>query len=195
MFARSMLMMRNSSNKSVDWHIRVWWRLLQYSSTCISVYVAEDLLSIRVQRYLDNISEMNDGLLLDVSHGETFFCVDILSINIVAAVLGALSGAIQGQSIIVVRRSSFALTTFILSFLQLISFAIDTWSFEFVIHIPVMCTKKRRRRTREKHQFSRTYTTMCKYIFSYLLRLIDYCIFFFCGGSIRWNSPRFFLIN
>jgi ADP-ribosylglycohydrolase len=91
----------------------------------------ENLLSIRVQRYLDNIDvEINNELLLDVSHGGTFFCVDTLSMvvglvatkrvtfetlekalemggdtNIVAAMIGALLGATQGQSAIDNRRT------------------------------------------------------------------------------------------
>jgi ADP-ribosylglycohydrolase len=98
---------------------------LQYESK-YNLIAEEDLLSIRVQRYLDNIDlEINNELLLDVSHGGTFFCVDTLSMvvgligikrmtfetlekalemggdtNIVAAMLGALLGATQGQSAI-----------------------------------------------------------------------------------------------
>jgi ADP-ribosylglycohydrolase len=90
----------------------------------------KDLLSIRVHRYLENIDEINNELLLDVSHGGTFFCVDTLSMvvglvaakrvtfetleralemggdtNIVAAMIGALLGATQGQSAIDDRRA------------------------------------------------------------------------------------------
>lgn len=42
----------------------------------------QDLLSIRVYRYLEKIDEINNELLLDVSHGGTFFCVDTLSMVI-----------------------------------------------------------------------------------------------------------------
>lgn len=90
----------------------------------------KDLLSTRVQRYLEAIDDLNDQVLLDVSHGGTFFCVDTLSMvvgliasrpmtfatmekalqmggdtNIVAAMLGALLGAVRGQAAIDQRRS------------------------------------------------------------------------------------------
>jgi ADP-ribosylglycohydrolase len=90
----------------------------------------KDQLSVRVNRYLEKIAEINNELLLDVSHGGTFFCVDTLSMvvgliaekrmtfetvekavkmggdtNIVAAMIGALLGATQGQSAIDNRRA------------------------------------------------------------------------------------------
>ncbi|CAF0999922.1 unnamed protein product [Rotaria sordida] len=90
----------------------------------------KDLLSIRIHRFLENFHEINNDLLLDVSHGGTFFCVDTLSMviglvaaervtfetlekaiqmggdtNIIAAMIGALLGATQGQQAIDKRRA------------------------------------------------------------------------------------------
>ncbi|CAF1229423.1 unnamed protein product [Rotaria sp. Silwood1] len=90
----------------------------------------QDLLSIRIHRYLEKIDEINNELLLDVSHGGTFFCVDTLSMvvglvvskrvtfetlnkavqmggdtNIIAAMIGALLGATQGHQAIDKRRT------------------------------------------------------------------------------------------
>jgi ADP-ribosylglycohydrolase len=92
----------------------------------------KDLLSIRIHRYLENIDKMNDELLIDVSHGGTFFCIDTLSMvvglvatkratfetlikasemggdtNIVAAMIGALLGATQGQQVLDDRHAEF----------------------------------------------------------------------------------------
>lgn len=97
--------------------------------TKYSLIVLEDLLSIRIHRYLENITNISNELLLDVSHGGTFFCVDTLSMviglivekqmtfetlekaikmggdtNIVTAMLGALLGATHGQTAIDHRR-------------------------------------------------------------------------------------------
>jgi ADP-ribosylglycohydrolase len=85
---------------------------------------------------LEKIDEINDELLLDVSHGGTFFCVDTLSMviglivakrvtfetlekalqmggdtNIVAAMIGALLGATQGEQSIDPRRIELVFRT------------------------------------------------------------------------------------
>ena len=98
--------------------------------TKYSLITSEDLLSVRIHRYLENITNSSNELLLDVNHGGTFFCVDTLSMvvgliaekrvtfetlekavqmggdtNIVAAMIGALLGAIQGQAAIDNRRA------------------------------------------------------------------------------------------
>ncbi|CAF0851675.1 unnamed protein product [Adineta ricciae] len=97
---------------------------LKYENT-YNLTIPKDLLSIRIHRYLENIDDINDRILLDVSHGGTYFCVDTLSMvigllvtkpvsfatmekaigmggdtNIVAAMIGALLGATQGQQTI-----------------------------------------------------------------------------------------------
>lgn len=89
----------------------------------------KELLSIRIQQYLDNLANMSNELLIEVSQGGTYFCVDTLAMvlglivresvtfktmekalemggdtNIVAAMIGALLGAIHGQSAIDSRR-------------------------------------------------------------------------------------------
>jgi ADP-ribosyl-[dinitrogen reductase] hydrolase len=94
-----------------------------------NLVIQKELLSIRIQRYLEKIDEINNELLLDVSQGGTFFCVDTLSMvvgliaakqmtfetlekalemggdtNIVASMIGALLGATQGQQAIDHRR-------------------------------------------------------------------------------------------
>ncbi|UJR32656.1 hypothetical protein I4U23_020116 [Adineta vaga] len=90
---------------------------------------SKDLLSIRIYRYLQEINDINDRILLEVSHGGTFFCVDTLAMvigllatkpvtfttmekaiqlggdtNIVAAMIGALLGATRGKQSIDNRR-------------------------------------------------------------------------------------------
>ena len=94
-----------------------------------NLITVEDLLSVRVRRYWEKLTDISNEILLDVSHGGTFFCVDTLSMviglmadkqvtfetlekavkmggdtNIVAAMIGALLGATQGQSAIDSRR-------------------------------------------------------------------------------------------
>jgi len=89
----------------------------------------KDLLSIRIQHYLENIDNITNEVLITVSQGGTYFCVDTLTMviglivqksvtfktienaiemggdtNIVAAMIGALLGAIQGLSAIDDRR-------------------------------------------------------------------------------------------
>ena len=84
--------------------------------------IEKDLLSVRVHRYMTTFDQMNTELLLDVSDGGTYFCVETLSMvvgfvavqrltfqtllkaiemggdtNIVAAMLGALLGATEGR--------------------------------------------------------------------------------------------------
>lgn len=90
--------------------------------TKYDLVIEKDLLSVRIDRYMKNFDHINSDLLLDVSHGGTYFCVDTLSMvvgfialqrltfetlnraiqmggdtNIVAAMLGALLGATEGE--------------------------------------------------------------------------------------------------
>ncbi|CAF3912097.1 unnamed protein product [Adineta steineri] len=101
-----------------------------------NVVIEEDLLSLRIHRYMEKIDEINDEVLLDVSHGGTFFCVDTLSMvigliiekrvtfeavekalemggdtNIVAAMIGALLGAKHGEEAIDHRRVEIVFRT------------------------------------------------------------------------------------
>lgn len=96
----------------------------------------KDLLSNRIVQYLEKIDQITDELLLNVSHGGTFFCVDTLSMviglvvrkrvtfttlekalelggdtNIVAAMIGALLGATQGLQAIDGRRVEIVFRT------------------------------------------------------------------------------------
>ena len=95
-----------------------------------NLVIQKEVLSIRVQRYLENMNDIDNELLLDVSQGGTFFCVDTFSMvigliatkqvtfetleralqmggdtNIVAAMIGALLGATQGEQAIDSRRT------------------------------------------------------------------------------------------
>jgi ADP-ribosylglycohydrolase len=84
----------------------------------------KDLLSIRIYGYLTQMNQINDTLLIDISHGGTFFCVDTLSMviglliekeitfetivkaskiggdtNRIAAMIGAILGASRGEKV------------------------------------------------------------------------------------------------
>jgi len=108
---------------------------LKYESK-YNLVTQKDLLSIRVNRYLEKIDEINDELLLDVSHGGPLICVYTLSMviglivakrvtfgtlekalqmggdtNIVAAMIGALLGATQGEQSIDPRRIELVFRT------------------------------------------------------------------------------------